>query len=165
MNVINSKPIPAGATHYNSRYSQGVGSEFYQSSNNEWFYYSSATNQWFTSLNQEVINGLVPINPSTTFTLITQRNEWYIKGEFPPAGIECLLSVYSPKRPIEWVKCYVVGLTKDRNAAVVQFSDHQVYSTIVDRTRFKPILTPLEEMTEIFNKGGLQGLIDAGYKK
>lgn len=105
---------------------------------------------------QKAINGLIPINP---------QDEWYIKGEFPPAGIECLISVYSPKRPIEWVKCHVVGLTKDRNAAVVQLSNDYAYSTIVETTRFKPNLTPLEEMTEIFNKDGLQGLIDAGYKK
>ena len=156
MNVNNSKHIPTGATHINPKHNQGIGTEFYRCINGDWYYYSVSTGQWFTSTNKDAIDSLIPIN---------HQNAWYTKGDFPPAGIECLLSVYSPKRPIEWVNCYVVGLTKDRNAAVVQLSNDHAYSTVAETTRFKPKLTPLEEMIEIFNKGGLQGLIDAGYKK
>jgi len=155
--------IPEGATHI---YTGAAGDDprFYKFKNKKWYYWSYG-GHWSVSGNgQHFWNSLTPLYQNK---VKEDPDAWHKNGEFPPAGTWCLIKSHNVRNNSEYVKVFCVGEAQNGDCVYQYEGSHLLFSKNSPES-FKPlpaIPSTLEEMQEIFNTKGLQGLIDAGYKK
>lgn len=83
----------------------------------------------------------------------------------PPVGTVCeFVGQYAPREGV--IVCHIV-LTTGAKVAYIQYpkGGYDCSSNPVNFQPLKSKKTEAELMEEIFNKSGIQGLIDAGYRK
>lgn len=107
-------------------------------------------------------------------TITAQDNSWHERGEFPPAGCECLVKTSMDN----WVKAFTVGLDID-GGMVVQFMEFDIpFNSCLDPSYFRPLRTErgkaIDEMVKaitddriapLYVQNMAAKLYDAGYRK